>query len=132
VAEEYVLGVVEDLRSRYEVSGVWLMGHSQGAGFTFQIGLRNPDVFSGLIPNAGWLDREWLPDSVLAAASGLPVFVIHGRDDGIVEYQAALDAVETLEGFGCDVELFDFEGGHRVPEEGLQAAREWMREVGGD
>ena len=129
VAEEYVLGVVEDLKSRYDVSSVWLMGHSQGAGFTYQIGLRNPDVFSGLMPNAGWLDREWIPDSVLAAASDVPVFVIHGHEDEIVEYQAALDAVETLEEFGYRVELFDFRGGHTVPEEGLQAARQWMREM---
>ena len=126
VAEEYILATVAELRDRYAVSEVYLMGHSQGGGFTYEIGLRNPEVFDGLVVNAGWLDREWIPDEVLQAASGLPVLIIHGRRDRSVEFEAALEAKQVLEGFGYDVILFDFEGAHRVPAEGLRTMQEWM------
>jgi len=127
VAEEYILAAVADLRERYPVSSVYLMGHSQGGGFTYEIGLRNPDVFDGLVVNAGWLDREWIPDEVLQAASGLPVLIIHGTRDRSVEFEAALEAKRVLEGFGYDVTLFDFDGAHRVPAEGLHTMQEWMK-----
>ncbi len=129
IAEEYVLEVVSSLRERYSVSGVYLMGHSQGGGFTYEIGLHNPDVFDGLVVNAGWLDREYTSDEVLEAASRLPVLIIHGREDRSVEFEAGMEAKRLLESFDYDVTLFDFRGGHRVPAEGLRRLQHWMAEA---
>ena len=126
MTEEYVLGLVEELRSRYPVSHVYLMGHSQGAGFTYEIALGNPELFDGLIASAGRLYRDWIPDEELEAASHLPVMIIHGHRDRAIEYRYALEAKRLLEGFGYEVTLFDFEGGHRVPAAGMQAMQRWI------
>jgi predicted esterase len=51
---------------------------------------------------------------------------LHGTEDRVVEYDAGLEAREVLEGFGYEVTLFDFQGGHRVPSGGLRALQDWM------
>jgi len=126
---DYVLGVVNSMRDRYNIDRVILMGFSQGCGMTYIIGLSNPDYFDGLICYGGWLDNEYLTEDQIAAASDLPIFIGHGTSDNMVEYEAAITARDYLIDLGYDVTFFDFDGAHSVPEEEIQASEEWMNSL---
>ena len=45
----------------------------------------------------------------------------------MVEYDAAVEARDTLTDNGYDVTFYEFEGGHTVPEEACHKAVEWIR-----
>ncbi|MBN1434062.1 hypothetical protein JW921_04830 [Candidatus Fermentibacterales bacterium] len=124
--EEYVLRVTENLRALFEADEVFLLGFSQGAGFAYDIALRNPEAFDGLICFAGHLDTTWVSPGQIRSASDLRVFVAHGYEDRTIPFESAEEAVAVLEDAGFDVRMFGFTGGHSVPPEALEAAHGWM------
>lgn len=125
--EEYVLNVINDLKNRYNIDKVYLTGFSQGGGYTYMIGIKNHEVFAGIMPLGGWLDEEWIGEEALKAAKDLSVFIGHGKKDIRVDFEVAKKAKKTLKKLGYDVTLFTFDGGHAVPEEEAQALVEWMK-----
>jgi len=124
--EQYVLNVVDHFKNTYKIDNVFLTGFSQGGGYTYYIGLRNPDVFAGIMPLGGWLADEWLGEGVLEEAKDLPVFIGHGEKDMRVEFEGAKKAYKMLKKLKYDVTFFTFDGGHSVPEEECKALVEWM------
>ena len=125
--EQYVLDVIDYFQNAYNINKVFLTGFSQGGGYTYMIGIKNHEVFDGIMPLGGWLDSEWIGEEKLKAAKDLPVFIGHGEKDKRVEFKAAKKAKKTLKKLGYDVTFFTFDGGHAVPEEECQALVEWMK-----
>lgn len=126
LTEQYVLDVVRGLKARYKVSEVYLLGFSQGCGLAYMVGINNAPEFAGLICCGGWLDDKWLGEEQLAAGKGLRVFIVHGNEDKIVEFASGTAARDKLTALGYDVTFYEFQGGHRVPEESMRAAAEWL------
>jgi predicted esterase len=126
LTEKYVLDVVHGLKAQYKVGEVYLLGFSQGCGLAYMVGIANPQEFAGLICCGGWLDEEWLGADRLAAGKGLRMFIVHGNEDKTVEFAAGTGARDKLKDLGYDVTFFEFQGGHRVPEEAMRAAAKWL------
>lgn len=123
----YVAGAVEQLGNRYNVDDVYLMGFSQGCALTYLAGLSHHELFDGLICFGGWLNTDYLGDDVIAAGNDTRVFIGHGVDDNMVEFEAGEVSRDTLLDLGFDVTFYDFVGGHRVPEEMVWAVERWMK-----
>ena len=127
MSDDYVALIVENLRKRYKIGEAYLLGFSQGCAQTYTTGIRYSPLFEGLICFGGWLDEDWLTDISVKGAKGLRVFIAHGTEDGVVEHDAGIKAKDFLTKHGYDVTSYDFEGGHRVPEEVAKEAVKWMR-----
>ncbi len=126
MTENYVANVVNGLTGKYNVDAVYLMGFSQGCAFTYMAGIKNHELFNGLICFGGWLDIDWLDEDTIKAANDLRVFIAHGTEDRMVEYEAGIKSRDYLESAGYDVTFHEFDGAHSVPEEALQAAEAWI------
>lgn len=125
-SEEYVLDVVRLLSARYRVSDVYLLGFSQGSGMAWAAGLRHPRHFRGLLCFGGALDTGWVRPADIEAGSRLRIFIAHGQDDRVVEYEHGIRARDLLTRNGYDVTFLGFAGGHTVPIEAARKAAEWL------
>ncbi len=121
-----VLNCIELLKKEYKTGKIFLTGFSQGAGLTFVTGLKNPGLFAGIAPFGGWLDTEIIKEDDLKAAKNLPVLIVHGTKDTMVEYESATKAEQILKDHGFAVRMVSFDGGHTVPVEGLMALKEMI------
>jgi len=121
-----VLAGIAMLKEKYPVGKVYLTGFSQGAGLTFITGLKHPELFAGIAPFGGWLDTDIVTEDDIAAAKALPVLIVHGTEDTMVEFDAGKKAEELLKKHGLKVTLMPFEGGHVVPAEGLTALKKMV------
>ncbi len=109
------LEAMADAQQRYDVdpAHTWLTGHSMGGHGTWNIGLTVPDRFAAIAPSAGWrsfwthvgpdrypadggvrgiLRRAANPSDtelLLANASGLGVYILHGDADTVVPVSEA-------------------------------------------
>lgn len=126
LTEQYVMDTVHGLQVRYKVSETYLLGFSQGCGLAYMVGIDNAPEFAGLICCGGWLDTEWLGPEKLAAGKSLRVLIVHGNEDTTVKFESGIEARDKLKELGYDVTFFEFKGGHRVPEEAMQAAAKWL------
>jgi phospholipase/carboxylesterase len=105
-----------------------LGGFSMGAVMSYALGLA-PDrprpagiaAFSGFIPAV----PGWEPD--LAARTRMPVLIVHGTRDAVIDVGFGRSAAERLRAAGLDVEYRESEAGHHIDPRELPAAAAWVQ-----
>jgi len=128
----YLTSLTTRLQEKYNPSSTYVMGFSQGAFFSYYLGIINPDIYDGIIPFGGELHREELSDEMIAKAKDdLRVFIIHGNQDQVVEFKGGTEAYELLLKYGYDVTMNEFDGGHSIDMALLNKALDWMEDTSG-
>lgn len=111
-------------------SRIVLAGFSQGCAMTLQTGLRYPQTLAGMLCLSGYL-----PLSTSAAAERhpanqpTPIFLAHGRGDGIIPIDRAEASRDLLIELGYTVEWHDYLMQHSVCEEEIVEIGHWLRRV---
>jgi phospholipase/carboxylesterase len=140
LSESYILDLLKTLTKKYKINSIYLMGFSQGAIFTYQIGIRNPHCFKGIIclSGPGLLEplilpfsnkkiTDWLEEKNIAGAKRLRVFIGHGKNDKSPDYNMGLKSRDTLKKYGYDVTFYSFDGKHEIVKEELEHVINWLK-----
>jgi phospholipase/carboxylesterase len=98
----------------------WIAGFSQGGAMTLEIGLDLP--VAGLIVLSGYLH----PDRPKPQQDAPPTLIVHGRQDDVVPLAAARMSRDKLTQWGVDVKYQEFDMGHSIVPEVLQAVRNFV------
>ncbi|MCD6326594.1 hypothetical protein J7M28_03425 [bacterium] len=128
-SEEYVAKLVKHLQSEYKVGDTYLLGFSQGCGMTYTIGIKNHELFKGLVCFGGWFSEDWLVKKAgidLKKMNDLRIFIAHGSKDEMVKFEEGTKARDILKKLGYDVKFYEFDGAHAVPKEALLEVQKWM------
>lgn len=140
LSEQYILNVVSELSQSYSSERVYLLGFSQGAIFTYLVGIKHSHLFEGLIcmsgpgllqplknPFASKLKGNWLDEDNIQQASKLRVFITHGINDPAANHALGVHSKDVLERYRYEVRFRDFDGGHQYPpREILQEVSAWV------
>ncbi len=109
-----------------------LAGFSQGCAITLGAGLRHPARLAGLAGLSGYLPlAETTAAERHAANAGTPVFLAHGRRDGVVPPARGAAGRDLLQGLGQPVQWQDYPMEHSVCIEEVQALNAWLLQVWG-
>jgi len=107
-----------------------LAGFSQGCAMALMTGLRYPERLAGIMGLSGYLP---LAHTVAAERSpaneGLPVFLAHGKRDGVVPLAAATATRDALTGLGYPVDWHAYEMEHSVCMEEIADMNQWLLQV---
>jgi phospholipase/carboxylesterase len=107
-----------------------LAGFSQGCAITLGAGLRHHQRLAGLAGLSGYVP---LADTTAAerhdANRLTPVFLAHGRNDGIVSLARGTAGRDLLVGLGQPVQWQDDPMEHSVCMEEVQALQRWLLDV---
>lgn len=129
LANEYVLAVLEAVLKAYPVDPrrVFLMGFSQGGFLAYTVGLKNPELFAGVIPIGTWLDpTDFTPEEMKRAAAHTRVLICHSPDDLRVAPSEARAASTFLQKYGVPHELVRYSGGHALTAEVARKVADWV------
>jgi phospholipase/carboxylesterase len=124
---------VEQAADRYPIDPQALVvgGFSQGGSMAYDLALRDPARYSGVIGLSSWLPPPLLDDLPrLPEQEGLPVLVIHGTVDPVIDVERARESREALRQFGVGITYREFEMGHEIRPEALRVAVRWLEERG--
>jgi phospholipase/carboxylesterase len=107
-----------------------LAGFSQGCAVALGAGLRHPERLAGLAGLSGYVP---LADTTAAerhaANRDTPVFLAHGRSDGVVPLARGIAGRDLLQALGQPVEWHDYPMEHSVCMEEVQALNRWLLRV---
>ena len=126
---------IEDLIAREIARGIRpehivIAGFSQGCAMTLQTGLRYPQKLAGLMCLSGYLP---LADKIATERSNAnqhtPIFMAHGRGDGVVVIDRAEKSRDLLKELGYDVEWHEYLMPHSVCAEEIDDISQWLRKV---
>ena len=112
-AEAIIKDLVEQVavRKKIDRSKIFLSGFSQGGRLSFFIGIRNPHMFSAIIPIGG-VYMDSILDTYLKDSKSLMVEIFHGTKDDVNSFSAMQKAYKKLRAFGLNVTLTTYPLGH--------------------
>ena len=107
-----------------------LAGFSQGCAITLGAGLRHPQRLAGLAGLSGYLPLAGTTAAERHSANAqTPLFLAHGRRDGIVPLARGEAARDLLRGMGQPLQWQDYPMEHSVCMEEVQALQQWLLQV---
>jgi phospholipase/carboxylesterase len=117
--------------ARYPVDRARLIvaGFSQGGFLAYQIALRSPERFAGLMALSSWLPQE-VASAIPAqpAHKQLPALVVHGSDDSMVPVARAYTSRDALLALGVPTVFREYPMGHEIRPEALRDIVRWLEE----
>ena len=107
-----------------------LAGFSQGCAITLLAGLRYRQRLAGLAGMSGYLPLAASTEAERHGANAdVPVFLAHGRNDGVVPLARGSAAREALRQLGHPVEWHEYPMEHSVCLEEIKALNDWLLDV---
>jgi phospholipase/carboxylesterase len=111
-------------------SRIVLAGFSQGCAMTLQTGLRYSQKLAGLLCLSGYLPlADAIAEERHSANQQTPIFLAHGRGDGVVPIERAETSRDLLREQGYEIEWHDYLMQHSVCEEEITDIGHWLRSV---
>jgi phospholipase/carboxylesterase len=107
-----------------------LAGFSQGCAMTLQTGLRYPHRLAGLMCLSGYLPlADTIADERHHANQHTPIFMAHGRGDGVVLINRAEASRDVLQKLGYAIEWHEYMMQHSVCAEEVDDISRWLQHV---
>jgi phospholipase/carboxylesterase len=104
-------------------------GFSQGGAMGYALALGEPDRFCGLMALSSWLPAQLAAQIERRPAhEGLPVLIVHGTRDPMLDVERARESREAVRPFGVALTYREFDMGHEVGREALQVVQRWVDE----
>ncbi len=132
-SEAYLLELLDRVEKLYPVERQRsvILGYSQGGYLAGFMALRQRQRFAGLIIASARLKHEFLRSEL--AAGDLPdTLFLHSELDRATPWSRAEEGMQLLQQAGAQVERFLHSAGHRLPEEALEFAEQWLQQKGFD
>jgi phospholipase/carboxylesterase len=108
---------------------VVLGGFSQGAMLSAEIAFQTDQELAALVLLSGTTVNEAAWVERFPGRRRLPIFIAHGRRDGVLPFAAMERFQARLRDTGLDVTWFPFDGGHGIPHEVIAALNQFLAGV---
>ncbi|RPH33364.1 MAG: alpha/beta fold hydrolase [Bacteroidales bacterium] len=129
-AIEYIISVIDDIKTQYKISEVYLIGHSQGGALAYMTGIKTSNLINGIICFGARNPIEMLSAAeIYNAELKIPIFIGHGTIDPQVNINEAKEAQRILTKYGYNVTLKSFNGGHWLDTSTLIEAKKWIEGI---
>jgi phospholipase/carboxylesterase len=129
LATEQVRAFLDAAQTRYPIDRrkTVVMGFSQGGVLAYDLALRDPGRFAGVVALSSWLPAE-LDDAILAqpAHENFPALVVHGTRDPMIPVARAQESRERLIRRGLALTYREYEMEHGIAPEALRDLVEWL------
>lgn len=111
-------------------SRIVVAGFSQGCAMALMTGLRYPERLAGIMGLSGYLPLAHTVAAERSVANqGLPIFLAHGKRDGVVPLAAAAGTRDALAALGYPVDWHDYDMEHSVCMEEIADMNRWLLRV---
>jgi phospholipase/carboxylesterase len=112
---------------RTDPARVHLTGFSQGGTLALSALLTDPARIAAAVSMSGWLPPAAIETATAAERlAGMPVLVLHGRDDRTIDPRLGREAHASLSALGLAAELREPPIGHTTTTETIAEASAWL------
>ena len=114
----------------YESENVFIIGFSQGAIICYEIALHIDTPLGGIFPIAGFFrDSKLEKNRFHKSQDSTPIIIGHGIKDEVVSIDFSRNIYKILKDQGANVELFEYNGGHKISTKYLKRIKNIINET---
>jgi phospholipase/carboxylesterase len=106
-----------------------LGGFSQGAMLSGEIAFQTDQPMAALVLLSGTTVNEAAWVERFPGRRQMPIFIAHGRHDGVLPFATMERFQARIKAAGLDVTWFPFDGGHNVPDSVIDALNQFLAGV---
>jgi phospholipase/carboxylesterase len=106
-----------------------LGGFSQGAMLSAEIAFQTDQDLAALVLLSGTTVNEAAWAERFPGRRRLPIFIAHGRQDGVLPFATMERFQERLKATGLNVTWYPFDGGHDIPDQVITALNAFLAGV---
>lgn len=126
-SREAILRFIAQVKAKYGIDEMYLGGFSQGAIMSCSIGLLHPEMVKGVICLSGRILQEIRSEvKKTPELHTLKLFIAHGTQDGVLPITFAREAKTYLEQLDAICSYHEFDMGHQIVPEELDALNTWL------
>lgn len=128
-SRDHIARVIGEAVAAYDTDAerVYLAGFSQGAIMSLATALTRPELVAGIAPLSGRIPPEVRPEIAPAERlAGLPVLLLHGREDAVIPIRYAHEARQLLEGLPIALDYREYDTGHTIGPEAFRDLLAWL------
>lgn len=130
-ATDTVALFLDEMIERYPIDPrkMVVLGFSQGGVISYDLALRDPERFAGLVALS-----SWLPDSLSSGLADspdyadLPTYVVHGTEDPMLPIERGRHSRDRLVELGVPTTYREYEMQHEIRPEALKDLVQWLEE----
>jgi predicted esterase len=131
LAVENLNEVILEIKKKYLVGEVYILGFSQGAAYAFLSGFAYSEMVAGIIAIGGLFpetDTEFslLKEKDIENGKKFRVFIAQGNNDRLIPKGLAAQTAARLKNYGYEVECQEYEGGHEISPQLIKKIYAWM------
>ena len=128
-ARKEIIRFIGDLNTveEFDLNQVYLMGFSQGGIMSYSVALTEPEKVKGIAVMSGRLLPEVKP--LIAEEKRLEklkIFISHGRQDAVLHFPFATDALSFLQTKGIQPEFHQYDEGHTINKQMFDDINLWL------
>lgn len=129
-AERAVFHALDAACARFHISSerIFLAGYESGGTAAFQVGLRHPEFFAGVMSAGGPFPLGRMPLARLAEARHLPLFIAQARDSKQYPVDRTCDELRLFHSAGLSVNLRQYPCPDELNVQMLRDMDAWMME----
>lgn len=130
-SEKVLRALIEDeIRRGIASERIVLAGFSQGGAMALHTGLRHPRKLAGILSLSAPVPYvESLMANIHPANAATPIFMAHGREDNLIPFDLAQQALRLMQECGLPVEWHAYAMGHSVVPDEIQDIARWLGNV---
>lgn len=119
---------IDEILAAYPVDPqrLFLLGFSQGSILSMCYTLTRPSRVGGAVAQSGYFPNNVELEIDQAALRGKPFILTHGEQDTLIPVEWGRASRDRLQALGVDLEYHEFQMGHSVSMESLQAISGWL------
>lgn len=122
--------IAREIERGVPASRIVLAGFSQGCAVSLLAGVRHPERLGGIAGLSGYLPLEEHTAAERSGASvATPIFLAHGWQDEVVDFDRGQKSAEVLRRLGYQVEWREYPIGHSVCMEEIRELNDWLVRV---
>jgi phospholipase/carboxylesterase len=125
-ARTRVQALLRDVRERLRPSVLTLAGFSQGGMLSMDVALAADPPVDRVAVLSGTVIAEKVWREQMSRPAKLPVFLSHGREDGLLPFAMSERLKALLEQNGFSVTWVPFDGGHDIPDPVVSGLRAFL------
>ena len=111
-------------------SRIVVAGFSQGGAIALHCGCRYPKPLAGIMALSTYMPLpDTLEDEVDENIAEVPVFMAHGRQDDVVNYEYGKLSMDKLDALNIEVQWHEYDMGHSVCLEEINHIRNWLTDI---
>jgi phospholipase/carboxylesterase len=125
-----IIQFIGQIKNKFSVNDkeVYLLGFSQGAIMSYNLGLTRPDLIKGMAVMSGRLLEEIKPKiASKEKLTDLRIFISHGINDNTLQIQYARDAVAYLKTLNLSPVYKEYSEGHGINANMLNDLISWLK-----